>query len=262
MSKIGTLFSSSSGNCALVSSKNETILIDAGVSAKQILLALARNEISLETVKGIFITHTHSDHVKGLRVLLKKINVPVYGSKETLGKLILQDTFGKNNTYYDMEDSPKFYFDMNVKFFRTSHDCTGSGGYQITMSNGDKVSVCTDLGVVTDTVRESIKGSKAVILESNHDVGMLQKGIYPFETKQRILSDEGHLSNTLAASELPFLIKNGTSRFLLAHLSRDNNTPNLARVASEAVLNELSLKNGEDYLLSVAPPDSAKMMWL
>ena len=262
MAKIGTLFSSSSGNCTLVSSKNEAVLIDTGVSAKQILIALENNNINIENIKGIFITHTHSDHVKGLRVLLKKINVPVYGSKETLGQLILSGALGSDNTYYDIEDGPNFNFDMDFKFFRTSHDCVGSGGYVVTLCNGERAAVCTDLGVITDDIRNNLKGCKAVVLESNHDVGMLQNGVYPFETKQRILSEQGHLSNIGCAAELPFLIGSGTTGVLLAHLSRDNNTPELARVTAESTLAALGIKNGEDYILSVAPPIGAKMLWL
>ncbi len=262
MAKIGTLFSSSSGNCSIVSSNNETILIDVGASAKRILNSLSESNIALENIKGIFITHTHSDHVKGLRTLLKKVNVPVYGSKETLGELILSGAITKNNTYFDMEDSPSFCFDMEVNFFRTSHDCVGSGGYQITLSDGQRVAVCTDLGVVTETVRNNLLGCKAVILESNHDVGMLQSGCYPFETKQRILGEKGHLSNQTAANELQGLIKSGTTSVLLAHLSRDNNTPELARVSAEAALLSVGAKNNEDYILSIAPAEGAKMLWM
>lgn len=263
MAKIGTLFSSSSGNCTYISSGNDGILVDVGVSTKQILNSMEQNLINKDNIKGIFITHTHTDHIKGLRVLLKKINVPVYGSKETLGELLLKGAIVDGvNTYYDMESNPKFDFDMDVSFFRTSHDCAGSGGYTVTLKNGERVGVCTDLGVVTDDIRNKLKGCKALVIESNHDVGMLQNGVYPFETKQRILGNEGHLSNVSCAGELPFLIKNGTTHIILAHLSRDNNTPDLARVTSESVLAVEGMKNKIDYLLSVAPPQSAMISYI
>jgi phosphoribosyl 1,2-cyclic phosphodiesterase len=263
MAKIGTFFSSSSGNCTYISSGNEGILVDVGVSSKQILTAMEGSGIEKENIKGIFITHTHTDHIKGLKVLLKKINVPVYGSKETLGELILHGALIDGvNTYYDMEDSPKFDFNMQPEFFRTSHDCVGSGGYTVTLGSGEKVAVCTDLGVVTDDIRGKLSGAKAVVLESNHDVGMLQNSIYPFETKQRILGNEGHLSNVSCAAELPLLVKSGTTNIILAHLSRENNTPDLARVTAQSVLLESGMKDKSDYLLSVAPAVGTKMAYI
>lgn len=263
MSKIGTLFSSSSGNCTYISSGDEAILVDAGASSKQILTALQNNMLDAKQIKGIFITHTHTDHIKGLRVLLKNINVPVFGSKETLGELLLKGAITDGvNSYFDIEDKPKFDFNMQIDFFRTSHDCVGSGGYTVMFNNGDKVAVCTDLGVVTDEIREHIRGSKAIVFESNHDVGMLQNGVYPFETKQRILSEYGHLSNVSCAEELPYFIKNGTTNIILAHLSKDNNTPDIARVTSESVLAMEGMKNGEDYLLSVAPAVGGRFSYI
>lgn len=262
MAKICTFFSGSSGNCTLVSANGEAILIDAGVSTKQILTALEQNNIAPEMIKGIFITHTHSDHIKGLRVLLNKLYIPLYASKETIGTLILQDTFRNDSEYFDIEQTKDFPFDISAKFFRTNHDCEGSGGYVFELAGGQKIAICTDLGIVTDDVRNSILGCGTIVIESNHDVGMLQNGCYPFLTKQRILSDFGHLSNISCANELPALVKGGATRIILAHLSRDNNTPELARVTAESVLIENGMKANDDYLLSVAPKCGGKMMYI
>lgn len=262
MAKISTMFSSSRGNCTYISSGSDSLLVDAGVSCKQILCGLEQHRFDPAGLRGIFITHCHSDHIAGLRVLLKKFNIPVYASKETLGQLILEGTFNEKSRYYDIEDNPELSMDIDVDFFRTSHDCEGSGGYVFTFNNGEKAAVCTDLGYVSDTVRNAITGVKTLVFESNHDVGMLQNGIYPFATKQRILSDEGHLSNVACANELPELIKNGTSNIILAHLSRDNNTPDLAMVTSRSVLIENGFKEGIDYTLSVAPPSGGKIMYI
>lgn len=262
MAKISAMFSGSKGNCTYISSGKDALLVDGGVSAKQILLALEQRMFDLSSLRGIFITHSHADHISGLRVLLKKFNIPVYASKETIGALILENTFGTNNKYYDIEDSPEFFMDIGVEFFRTSHDCPGSGGYVFTFNNGEKAAVCTDLGYISDSVRNTITGAKTVVIESNHDVGMLQNGVYPFSTKQRILSDEGHLSNAACANELPHFIKNGTTNIILAHLSRDNNTPELANVTARSVLLENGFNENKDYTLYVAPPSGGKIMYI
>ena len=262
MAKISAMFSGSRGNSTYISSGNNALLVDLGVSAKQIVSGLEQRMFDPSKLGGIFITHSHTDHISGLRVFLKKYNLPVYASKETLGALILADAFNAKSQYYDIEDSPELFMDIGVEFFRTSHDCFGSGGYVFTFANGEKAAVCTDLGYVSDTVRDAIAGVKTIVIESNHDVGMLQNGIYPFATKQRILSNEGHLSNVACANELPELIKNGTSNIILAHLSRDNNTPDLAMVTSRSVLIENGFKEDIDYTLSVAPPSGGKIMYI
>ena len=262
MAKISAMFSGSRGNSTYISSGSDALLVDVGVSAKQILLALEQRLFDPSRLRGIFITHSHADHVSGLRVLLKKLDVPVYASKETLGSLILEGAFSPKSKYYDIEDNPEIFMDIGVQFFRTSHDCEGSGGYAFTLQNGEKVSVCTDLGHVSSEVRDAITGSKAVVIESNHDVGMLQNGIYPFTTKQRILGDEGHLSNASCANELPELVKNGATNIILAHLSRDNNTPDLADVTARSVLMEKGFKADVDYNLYVAPPVGGKIIYI
>jgi phosphoribosyl 1,2-cyclic phosphodiesterase len=262
MAKISVMFSGSRGNSTYISSGNDALLVDAGVSAKQILTALEQRMFDVSKLRGIFITHAHTDHISGLRVLLKKLNLPVYASKETLGALILEGAFSSDNKYYDIEDTTEFLMDIGVDFVKTSHDCEGSGGYVFTLQNGEKISVCTDLGYVSDTVRNAISGSKAIVLESNHDVGMLQNGIYPFATKQRILSDEGHLSNAACANELPELLKNGATNIILAHLSRDNNTPDLADVTARSVLMEKGFKSDVDYSLYIAPPTGGKIIYI
>ena len=262
MAKISAMFSGSRGNCTYIASGNSSLLVDVGVSAKQVLSALEQRMFDPNKLGGIFITHSHTDHISGLRVLLKKLNIPVYATKETLGSLILADVFNSKSRYYDIEDSPEIFMDIDVSFFRTSHDCEGSGGFVFEFTNGEKAAVCTDLGYVSDTVRSAITGAKTLVIESNHDVGMLQNGVYPFSTKQRILSDEGHLSNVACANELPQLIENGAVNIILAHLSRDNNTPDLASVTSKSVLIEKGFKEDLDYKLSVAAPSGGKIIYI
>lgn len=141
-----------------------------------------------------------------------------------------------------------------VKRFSTLHDCEGSSGYTLLTADGRKISVCTDLGRVTDEVRNSLYGSDAVLIESNHDINMLKNGPYPPSLKIRILSDNGHISNNACAAELPELLRRGTKRFILGHLSRKNNSPLLALNAAEAALTDAGALNGTDYILTVAAP--------
>ena len=256
MGKICTMFSGSSGNCTYISSGKDAFLIDAGVSAKQILLGLEERNIDPNSIKAIFVTHCHTDHISGLRVFLKKFNVPVYASKESIGILMLEDAFNEKSRYYDIEENPETNMDVRVDFFKTSHDCVGSGGYTFTLPDNQKIGFCTDLGFVSDTVRQKLMGSNYVVIESNHDVEMLRRGPYPASLKLRILSEQVHLSNNACACELPSLLKSGTTRIILGHLSAENITPFLAESSAKATLADIGAKEGEDYILSVAKPKS------
>ena len=142
--------------------------------------------------------------------------------------------------------------DMKIDFFATSHDAEGSGGYVVNFSDGRRAAVCTDLGVMTDDIRQKLYGCNAVVIESNHDVDMLQHGPYPAHLKLRILSEEGHLSNNACATELPQLLKSGTTRIILGHLSEENNTPLLARSAAKTMLSQIGAQEGIDYILETA----------
>ncbi|MGN1320894.1 MAG: MBL fold metallo-hydrolase, partial [Acutalibacteraceae bacterium] len=130
----------------------------------------------------------------------------------------------------------------------------GSGGYVITLPDGRRVAVCTDLGIMTDSVRNSLCGCSAVLIESNHDVEMLKRGPYPANLKLRIMSELGHLSNNACAAELPALLKSGTTRIVLGHLSQQNNTAFLAQSAARATLVSIGAKDGHDYILQIAKP--------
>ena len=145
---------------------------------------------------------------------------------------------------------------MYIKAFRTPHDSAESIGYRITTEDGRTLSVATDLGFMSDSVRQAVQGSDLVVLESNHDVGMLQNGPYPYPLKRRILSDTGHLSNESCAQELCGLLKNGTARFFLAHLSKENNTPDLAYQTALCSLTMSGFQSGVDFQLSVVPREN------
>ncbi len=251
MARFLPLFSSSSANSCFVGAGNSGVLVDAGASGIQTINALAAKGIAPTDIKAIFVTHEHSDHIKGLSALIKYTKSPVIASAETLLAIEKHCNLPKYTVLTEINNEIAVE-DMCVTRFATSHDCAGSSGYFFNMPDDSKISVCTDLGIVTDTVRQALIGSSLVYIESNHDIKMLKSGPYPPELKLRILSDKGHLSNISCAAELPRLLENGTTRFILAHLSQHNNLPKLAENAAVASLGDIGAKRNVDYILSAA----------
>lgn len=256
MARICPLFSGSTGNSTYISSASSGILIDAGASAKALLAAMENSGCNAEKIKAIAVTHEHTDHIKGLKVLLKKTKVPLIASAKTLKALNDADIIPADTLIIPTDGKPIEVGDMLLSSFPTSHDCEGSSGYTLTFPDSRKIAVCTDLGIVTDEVRSAISGSTAILLESNHDIRMLKNGPYPPQLKLRILSERGHLSNGSCAAELPSLLQSGTTRFILGHLSRHNNLPMLAISAARAALSDTGAKDGSDYLLTAAAPEN------
>ncbi len=254
MSRICPLFSGSSGNCVYIGCRSGGIIIDAGVSAKRIAAALDGIGVAPETLSAVVVTHTHTDHIAGIKTFTKRFKVPVFASQTTL-ETLKQKSVLSPDCRCTAVDKTAAAGDFLITRFDTDHDCPGSSGFRIDLPDGSSAAVCTDLGAVTDVIRSAVSGVNAVVFESNHDVNMLQKNpSYPYELKQRILSSEGHLSNTAAAAELPDFVKSGTTRIILAHLSRENNLPTLAASAAKASLIDGGMAENEDYILSVAAP--------
>lgn len=261
MAKICPLFSGSSGNATYIGSTDGAVLIDAGVSASRIIAALDEQELDKSMIRAIFITHAHTDHISGVRVLAKRLGVPVYASEGTLALMQKCGAFDERYEYNTMNGAVDLCF-ARVESFATSHDCEGSCGYTVDLSER-KIAVCTDLGYVSDTVHDAICGVDAVVLESNHDVEMLKRNDrYPYPLKRRILSDAGHLSNIACADEAAKLLGGGTTRFILAHLSRENNLPTLAKQTTVDMMRLHGAVIGEDYLLGVAAPQGNGVMIL
>lgn len=253
MARIYPLFSSSKGNSSFLGNSSEGILIDAGVTFKRLNIALKTNNLDISAVKGVFITHSHGDHVKGLKVLTSKTGIPVFGQYETLNELVEKDLISPCSKIYEL-DSPAAIAGMEVKCFDTPHDTVRSCGYRVAFEDGRTCAVCTDLGHINKTIDNHILGCDLVLLESNYDTKMLECGSYPHFLIERISSDNGHLSNDCCGEQAEKLIKSGTTRIILGHLSQENNTP---KTAEKTVLKKLSsFKRDNDYILSVAPVET------
>lgn len=219
--KVSVLSSGSKGNTTYIETKQAKILIDAGNCCKYIIDALSKFKIDAKDIDAILITHTHSDHVNGLQVLLKKIHPCVYVSKAMLKQLDYLEN------YFIIESDKINIKDLDIDVIKTSHDTEDSFGYII--NNEDKSIVyITDTGYINKRYFNILKNHNLYIMESNHDIEMLNNGSYPFELRQRILSDKGHLSNYDSAKYLSNFIGDKTKYILLAHLSKDNNTKELA----------------------------------
>lgn len=246
-----SLFSSSSGNSTFIGSAKTGILIDAGVSAKRLKQALLSREIDPSELAGIFITHEHSDHIKGMRILASTYNIPVFATAGTMDFLEENGHVTSKFPFEIIDEKGVEIGDIFVKAFKTPHDSVESCGYRISFPDGQAAAIATDTGCVTDKMRENMLGCNLVMLESNHDVGMLQNGPYPYYLKRRILSDVGHLSNECCAEFVKSLVEKGTGRIFLGHLSKENNFPDLALQTGLAALNEIGAVNGRDCILTV-----------
>ena len=258
--KFCALSSSSRGNCCYISSGSGSILVDAGISSKRIFCTLESIDVDPLKISAILITHEHIDHVSGLRVLAKRTGADVYATRAVLEYLARNNMVEASTRLFEVDGQPFSAAGIKVTAFPTSHDSVGSVGYRIELQDERKIGIATDLGVVTDEVISGVSGCEVVMLESNYDEDRLWNGPYPYITKKRIASPMGHLSNGSSAMLSQYLIQNGTTRLVLAHLSQENNTPQLAQIATELALNEISAVRGKDYDLMVAPHDCAERL--
>lgn len=258
MARFCSLFSSSSGNSTFVGTSKKGILIDAGVSAKRLKEALIKREISPESISAIFVTHEHSDHIKAIRVFCSQFKTPVYATKGTLEALEEDGILNGKFPYYAIDEKGVEINDMLIKAFETPHDSNESCGYKIILPDERKLAVCTDIGHITETIMKNLTGCDLVMLESNHDIGMVQNGEYPYYLKRRILSSRGHLSNIDCSVVAKKLIESGTTRLFLGHLSKDNNIPALAYETTYASIYETGAVINKDYMLTVNPVENTE----
>ena len=252
MARIYTLFSSSKGNSIYIGSKTAGILIDDGVSFAKLKNAMELNGLSVDSIKAVFVTHEHSDHIKGLAVLTKKIKAPVFARGLTLEYLLKSGAL--NGEYRDFSDGEDVC-EMRIECFPTPHDARESCGYKITFPDGRSAAVCTDLGHVTEEIEAALLGTHCVLLESNYDIEMLRNGSYPYYLKMRIFGASGHLSNADSGNFAAKLVESGTEKIILGHLSQENNRPEIAENTVVSYLG--SFKRNADYILSVAPAETS-----
>ena len=220
MLELCTLASGSSGNSLLVTDGRTHVLVDAGISCRRICTGLKELGVEPTELAGVLITHEHSDHISGLTTLTKQLRLPVYASPGTGRQLCYRIAFLEELLRPVAPGEGFSIGGLAIESFPTSHDAPGSCGFRF-----DALGVLTDSGYVTEEAAGTLAGVSLLLLEANHDVDLLQNGPYPYYLKERILSDQGHLSNETAAAFAVAMARQGTEEFVLAHLSAENNTP-------------------------------------
>lgn len=236
--KFTVLSSGSTGNATLVANGEVTLMIDAGFSCRRIDELLAEREVSGQELSGILVTHEHSDHIKGLGAVARKYNLPIYANEKTWSSM--EKAIGQipeeNRCLFGTGEA-KDFGSLHVESFAISHDAAEPVGYCF-YDGKEKLSVCTDLGYASDKVKAAIADSDVLVLEANHDIEMLRMGRYPWNIKRRILGDMGHLSNEATGELLSELLNGRIKRTYLAHLSREHNMPDLARMAVRGAMED------------------------
>ena len=245
--------SSSSGNCALLRGGGVNLLIDAGISMKRIRLSLRSLGLDLGDLRGVLVTHEHSDHIQSVGVLARKYHLPVFATQETWQAMINKIGKVPGDQIRTIQSGRSFWLgEIGVEPFGIPHDAADPVGYRLWGGN-ISVSTATDLGEFTDNIYSCISGSTLILLESNHDPDLLRANPrYSPPLKSRILGNRGHLSNEACAKALLQLIGAGTKHVVLGHLSEENNTPTLARNVSEGAMTREGIQPGKDVQLEVA----------
>lgn len=249
-----SLYSGSSGNSIFVSSNNAKILIDAGMPGKSIEKALSEIKQNPNEIDGIFVTHEHTDHTKGVGIISRKYDIPIYANAKTWEAM--QSTVGniKEHNIKIIDQDSITIKDMDIMRYSIPHDAIDPSGYAV-YDGKKKACVATDLGYFSEEVRNMIKDSDVLLLESNHDIEMLKFGPYPYPLKRRILSEVGHLSNEDCGRAIADIIDGKKKKIILGHLSKTNNYPELAYQTVVNVLREKGIELESELSLTVAKRD-------
>lgn len=227
--RIVNLASGSKGNSTFISYGNTKILIDVGLTEKKLTEQLLLIGEKIENIQGVCITHEHIDHIRGLKTLAKKHDMVFYVHKTLAESLALADIEFKEGKLFKFENIEFSVGELEVKPFEISHDAIRPVGFTVRVfGNKQKAGFVTDLGIVSDTVKRELQGSKMVFIESNYDEKMLMGGSYPKIIKERIKGQFGHLSNVQSLELAKYLFDTGTKCFVLSHISENNNTHELA----------------------------------
>lgn len=233
------LASGSKGNACYVETDNTKILIDAGISCRELLKRLDIEGVSLDKLDAIILTHEHHDHIKGTGPISRRFDVPVYSNNPTMKGS--SRTLGKIETHITIDTGKTFKIgDLEIETFSKPHDAAEPIGLVIS-SNHSRLGILTDAGKGTEIIEDHLKDCTAVLLEFNHDIDMLDNGPYPFYLKKRIKSSKGHMSNSEAAEFLKRLVHDKLDHIILAHLSEINNSPEKAIVEAKKALMETGM---------------------
>jgi phosphoribosyl 1,2-cyclic phosphodiesterase len=255
-----SIYSGSSGNCLYVGSEDTRLLVDAGLTGKRIQDGMKEAGIAPDTINAILITHEHSDHIKAAGILSRRFNIPIYaneGTWEAMERFIGPVKSENIKSFSNYE--PFEVRGMTVVPYAIPHDAAQPCGYSI-IEGKSKVSIATDIGHITDTVKKNICDSDLILLESNHDVEMLKVGPYPYPLKLRILGDEGHLSNENAGKLITEIYNSKIKKVILGHLSHTNNYPELALRTVLSVLEMNGIQDGKDVDIDIAYRDRVGRM--
>lgn len=250
--KFFSLGSGSSGNCYFLGTQDYGILIDAGIGIRSILKILREYGTSLDKIQGILVTHDHADHVKTIGCLGDKYNIPVYATEAVHGGIernrYIQPCLGPSKRFILKDEMFKIR-DFEITAFDVPHDSIENVGYHIRCGNQVFVLI-TDIGRITETIRQYAKQANHLVIETNYDEEMLRTGRYPFHLKQRISSGMGHISNRLSADFIAEIYHRELKSIWLCHLSQDNNHPDLAYKTVEQSLRNIGIIAGKDIYLS------------
>ncbi|MEG1583422.1 MAG: MBL fold metallo-hydrolase [Anaerovorax sp.] len=259
--KFCSFSSGSSGNCYLVKTDNTAILVDAGISGKKIMEGLERTSTSTDSLLALLVTHEHSDHTKSVKYLTKKYSgLTAFANEKTwdaMGKTISEAQIGLFST-----GETFCVGDIEVKSFSVSHDAADPVGFSF-YKDGKQISIVTDTGYIGEEIIEEIKDADLLILEANHDMDMLRISKYPRFLKERVLGEKGHLSNIAAGQTLLRILK-GIPKVrcvLLAHLSRENNFPEMAYQTIKNILEEENYYIGKDIQLNTILRDEVSCIY-
>lgn len=256
-----SIASGSNGNCHYIQSKEGRILIDAGLSGKRIQERLLAVHANPNKIEGIFVTHEHIDHIKGVGILSRRWDIPIYanegtweGMKGSIGKIKPEHIkVIKTNESFVLKD-------LVIHPFSVYHDAIDPVGYCIETADA-KLSIVTDTGKICDEIKYHIQDSNFVLIESNHDIDMVKTGRYPWSLKKRILSELGHLSNIVCGETIVDLFQGKQMTFLLGHLSGENNTIDLAMDTVKQIVQNRGIMIGKDLHIHMTSRDTHTAMF-
>jgi len=251
--EVSILASGSSGNSIYISDGEHSFLIDAGLSGKKIINRLKKIDVDCKKINGIFVTHEHKDHTKGVGILSRRLDVPIYANQKTWAacKASMGKVKAKNIKIFQDDFN---FGDFNIQPIAISHDACAPVAYVVYRKN-KKLVFATDMGYIKKELKQELVDADLLLLEANHDIDMLMSGNYPNFLKKRIRGNKGHLSNDAAAQILPNLINGNCPQILLGHLSKENNNPKVAYITVKNMLNEKGLIIDKDLKLDLTYQD-------